>query len=424
MKTQNIPVIIIGGSQSGLAASWCLKQRGIEHIVFERNTVGNAWRDMRWNSFCLVTPNWQCTLPGFSYTDEYGGKDPDGFMVRDEIIEYIEAYRAHFDPPLREHTIVHKVTPHEFGYEVLAGNERYLASDVIVATGAYHLPKIPGLSAELPVDVLQLHSSTYRDPAQIPEGDILVVGSGQSGCQIAEDLHLAGRQVHLALGSAPRAPRNYRGRDVTAWLVDMGHYDITVDDHPLGEAVRQKTNHYMTGRDGGREIDLRRFALEGMQLHGRITALINGQLHFDDSMVTNLNAADASAERIKQEIDKWIDKNQIEAPEAEPWTPCHKPEGGESQINLGSDKQRKLAAVIWATGFTSDYPWLNVPAFDENNNIAHWRGCSRQVDGLWVLGLPWMVTWGSGRFSGVARDAEYIAERISERNLQLQVSSL
>ncbi|MGQ7843249.1 MSMEG_0569 family flavin-dependent oxidoreductase [Granulosicoccus sp. 3-233] len=424
MKTQHVPVIIVGGSQSGLAASWCLKQRGIEHIVFERNTVANAWRDQRWDSFCLVTPNWQCTLPGFSYSDEYGGQDPDGFMVRDEIIAYIEAYRAHFDPPLQEHTTVHKVSTHELGFEVLAGDKRYLATDVIVASGAYHQPRLPAVAERLPDHVLQLHSSTYRNAEQIPEGDILVVGSGQSGCQIAEDLHLAGRQVHLAVGSAPRAPRRYRGRDVTAWLVDMGHYDITVDDHPLGEAVRHKTNHYMTGRDGGRDIDLRRFAVEGMTLHGRLVGLEDGQLRFDDSMPQNLDAADASAERIKREIDKWIDSNKLQAPPAEPWAPCHQPEGGDSVIKLQADTPRQLSAVIWATGFTSDYPWLDVPAFDEQQQISHWRGCSRKVDGLWVLGLPWMVTWGSGRFSGVGRDAEYIAARISERNRQLQVSSL
>ncbi|ASJ73771.1 MSMEG_0569 family flavin-dependent oxidoreductase [Granulosicoccus antarcticus] len=424
MKTHYIPVVIVGGSQAGLAASYCLQQRGIEHIVFERNTVANAWRDMRWNTFCLVTPNWQCTLPGFSYTEEYGGSDPDGFMLRDEIISYIEAYRAYFNPPLHEHTPVHSVTSHEAGFEVLAGDQRYLAADVIVATGAYHLPKLPGLSADLPTHVLQLHSSTYKDPAQLPPGDVLVVGSGQSGCQIAEDLHLAGRRVHLALGSAPRAPRRHRGRDVTAWLVDMGHYDITVDDHPQGEAVRHKTNHYMTGRDGGRDIDLRRFALEGMQLHGRLQAVTEDQIEFDDTMLANLDAADASAERIKQEIDKWIAANDIHAPDAEPWFACHQPEGGNSCISLGFDEPQNLAAVIWATGFTSDYPWLEVAAFDEKQQIDHWRGGSRQVDGLWVLGLPWMVTWGSGRFSGVGRDAQYVATRISERNHQPQASSL
>ncbi len=424
MKTHHIPVVVIGGSQSGLAASWCLKQRGIEHIVFERNTVANAWRDQRWDTFCLVTPNWQCTLPGFSYTEEYGGTDPDGFMVRDEIIRYIEAYRRHFSPPLLEYTPVHKVCQHELGFEVLAGDERYIAADVIVATGAYHQPRLPELNSEFPDHVLQLHSSTYRNPEQIPEGDILIVGSGQSGCQIAEDLHLAGRRVHLAVGSAPRAPRRYRGRDVTAWLVDMGHYDITVDEHPLGEAVRHKTNHYMTGRDGGREIDLRRFAQEGMQLHGRLTGLSDDHLHFDDSMPSNLDAADASAERIKQEIDKWIASNGIDAVTEDPYVPCFQPQGGNSQISLRAEQPERLAAVIWATGFSSDYPWLDVPAFDEQNQIAHWRGGSRRIDGLWVLGLPWMVTWGSGRFSGVARDADYISTCISERNRELQVSSV
>ncbi|MEL6266743.1 MAG: NAD(P)-binding domain-containing protein, partial [Pseudomonadota bacterium] len=213
------PVIVVGGGQAGLAASARLAHAGLDHVVLERDRVGEAWRSQRWDSFCLVTPNWQCTLPDFPYDGAWGGREPDGFMPRAEIVAYLEAYRDHLDAPVREGVAVTRVArvPDGFALETSAGPMR--AGALIVATGGYHRPKIPGLAAALPERIVQFHSSEYRNPDAMPEGAVLVVGSGQSGCQIAEDLHLAGRKVHLAVGGAPRAPRFYRGRDITAWLV-------------------------------------------------------------------------------------------------------------------------------------------------------------------------------------------------------------
>ena len=407
----HLPVVVVGGSQAGLAASHCLARRGIAHLVFEKDRVAQRWIDQRWESFCLVTPNWQCTLPGFSYTAEYGGRDPDGFMRRDEIVEYIRAYRRHVDPPLLEDTAVERVSRRGERFLIDAGGERYTADAVIVATGGYHVPRIPPLARALPERVLQLHSSTYRSPDALPDGDVLVVGNGQSGCQIAEDLLLGGRRVHLAVGGAPRAPRRYRGRDVTAWLVDMGHYDVTVDEHPQGEAVRRKVNHYMTGRDGGREIDLRAFATRGMRLHGRLVGVEGTELRFDESLGRNLDGADAAAERIKDEIDRWIEAEGVAAPPREPWAPVWAPEPGPSTLEAGDGT---LGTVVWATGFGTDYGWMDLPVLDGTGYPDHWRGASRRVDDVYFLGLPWMVTWGSGRFSGVARDAEYVVARIAE----------
>lgn len=383
--------------------SYCLKERGIEHLVFEKHQIGHAWRNQRWDSFCLVTPNWQCQLPGFSYS----GEAPGGFMVRDKIVEYIEAYARSFQPPVQEGVTVHRVKQQ--------GNERfhlstsigeYTANRVVIATGGYHKPKIPMFSARLPQSIQQFHSSQYKNPALLPEGAVLIVGTGQSGCQIAEDLHLAGKQVHLCVGGAPRSPRRYRGRDVVDWLDQMGYYDLPVDEHPQKETVRHKTNHYLTGRDGGREIDLRQFALEGMQLYGRLTNIENGQLHFDDTLSQNLDQADAVSESIKHTIDSFIDQNQISAPSGDAYNPMWEPQDMVLSLDFAA---ANITSVIWSIGYDTDFSWIDIPVFDGKGYPGHDRGIT-PVKGLYFLGLPWLYTWGSGRFSGVARDARYLAD--------------
>lgn len=244
----SIPVVIVGGGQAGLSASYCLRKKNIEHVVLERYRFAHQWRENRWDSFCLVTPNWQCKLPDFPYT----GNDPHGFMLKDEIVEYLEAFVRSFDPPLKEGVTVTEVSRRDDGRFVVCTNEQnYLAEQVVIASGGYDIPIIPSFAEEIDPSIFQIQAGDYKSPAQLPEGNVLVVGAGQSGVQIMEDLKLAGRKVHLAVGPAPRAPRMYRGRDATDWLYDMGHYDLTMRDHPQGEAVHEKTNHYLTGRDGG-----------------------------------------------------------------------------------------------------------------------------------------------------------------------------
>ena len=219
MNRSHYSVIIVGGGQAGLSISYCLGERNIDHIIFEKHQVGHAWRDKRWDSFCLVTPNWQCQLPGFPYN----GDDPDGFMQRDEIVDYIEAYARAFNPPIQERVSVNCVRKNPISdlYEVSTSLGDFTANQVVIATGGYHKPRIPAIADQLPDDILQLHSSAYKNSQSLPDKAVLVVGTGQSGCQIAEDLHLAGKQVHLAVGSAPRSPRRYRGKDVVDWLDQM-----------------------------------------------------------------------------------------------------------------------------------------------------------------------------------------------------------
>lgn len=401
LEPRRVAVAIVGGGQAGLSMSWHLKQAGIEHVVFERNRCFHEWRSARWDSFCLVTPNWQCRLPGF----HYAGADPQGFMLREEILQYLDAYVASFDPPLREGVSVQRVERTGGGEFLLKTSDGpYVAGQVVIANGVYSQPLIPRAAEKLPASVLQLHSSNYRNPQSLPEGATLVVGSGQSGCQIAEDIHLAGRQAHLCVGRAPRSPRRYRGREVTDWLTDSGYYDIPYESHPQKATVREKTNHYLTGRDGGREIDLRQRAVEGMKLYGSFKGVEGTRLQFAPDLARNLDEADRSYNNIRALVDQYIAEAGIDAPAEPAYQPPWTPPTEIEEIDFAAEG---ITSVIWAIGFTPDYGWIDLPLFNGRGHPVQRRGIT-EVPGAYFLGLSWQNTWGSGRLADVGKDAEYL----------------
>jgi putative flavoprotein involved in K+ transport len=413
-------VVVVGAGQAGLSISYCLEQRGIEHVVLEKSRVANSWRTQRWDTFCLVTPNWQCRLPGHPYR----GGDHAGFMNRGQIVDYLEGYAAAFGPPLREGVKVLSVTrraapapggsaggalaPNKMAFDIRTSTGAMTADQVVVATGSYHVTKVPAFPDPIPGDIVQLHSADYRNPGSLPEGDVLVVGSGQSGCQIAEDLHLAGRRVHLCVGNAPRCARRHRGKDVVEWLDQMGYYDIPIDRHPNREQVRDRTNHYVTGRDGGRDIDLRKFALGGMRLYGPLASVRGSVIDLAPGLKKNLDDADDVYRSINRTIDAFIDKQGIEAPREPEYTPPWEPAEETAALDL---RAANVRSVVWCIGFGADFRWLDLPVFDASGYPRHDRGVT-EVEGLYFIGLPWLFTWGSGRFSGVARDAEHIVDQI------------
>ena len=403
--TEHHTVIVIGAGQAGLSMSWHLTRRGVDHVVLERDTIAHEWLDGRWDNFTLVTPNWQCVLPGYAYD----GDDPDGFMTRDLVYDFVRRYADSFGAPVREHVAVLSVQQAPGGgYAVSTSAGAMTADQVVVAVGGYHVPSIPRLAERVPETITQIHSSRYRSAAALPPGGVLVVGTGQSGAQIAEDLHLEGRQVHLVAGSAPRVARFYRGRDCVAWLQDMGVYDVSISEHAGGLSKRESTNHYVTGRDGGRDIDLRAFALDGMRLYGRLTDVgSDGVLRFAPTLEQSLDAADAVSEGIKNDIDAYIARAGLDAPVEERYTPVWRPESEPTELDL---EAAGVTSVVWAVGFRRDYRWLKVGVFDGEGHPAHTRGVTA-AEGLYFLGLPWQNTWGSGRFAAVARDAEHLAEQ-------------
>ena len=404
---KRIPVVVVGGGQAGLSASACLSERSIEHIVFEKERVAWEWETRRWDTFCLVTPNWQCRLPGFPYR----GSDPDGFMDKNEIIAYIRGFVDAFKPPLFEGVAVEKIESRKnVGFQIETTIGRIFAEQVVIATGPYQIPSFPCLADDLPDDIEQIHSSNYKSSKSLKSGNVLVVGSGQSGCQIAEDLHISGRKVHLAVGSAPRVARRYRGKDVVKWLEEMGHYNKSVGESSKGVSTRDNTNHYVTGRDGGHDIDLRAFALDGMGLHGRLRAVSKGNFEFDNDLEKNLNHADGVSESIKDLIDIHIGSCGLDAPTELRYKPVWQPTI-ETSTAHASLPLSEISTVIWATGFHSDYSWIQLPVLDDKGNPIHTRGCA-PIDGIYFLGLPWLHSWGSARFGGIAADAAHVADQI------------
>ena len=369
---QHIPVAIVGGGQAGLSMSYCLKQRGVDHVVFEKRAAMHVWRDQRWDNFCLVTPNWQCALPGYLYD----GPDPHGFMKKDEILAYLAGFKKFVDAPLREGVAVTRAAPRPGGgFDLVTSDGAYRADQIVVASGGYHIPIVPRAAERLPKTIRQLHSAQYRNPQSLPDGAVLVVGSGQSGAQIAEDLHLAGRQVHLAIGNAPRCARFYRGRDVVAWLADMGYYDMPVERHPLREGVRDNTNHYVTGRDGGRDIDLRKFGSEGMQLYGVLGDIDGATLSFGSNLRAALDEADRVYNGINASIDKYIAENGVVAPPPSVYAPVWQPTEECLSLDLNA---AGISSIVWCIGFHPDFRWLDAPVFNGAGHPKHYRGVAEQ----------------------------------------------
>jgi putative flavoprotein involved in K+ transport len=415
MKPQatSISCVIIGAGQAGLSASYHLKARDIDHVVLEKHKIAHAWRDQRWDTFCLVTPNWQCRLPDFPYA----GNDPDGYMLKDEIVDYLEAFAGSFEPPVIEGVTVQKVSRRvdgRFDISSTAGN--WVADEVVFATGGYDTPIIPDYAANLDPSILQMQTTDYRNPEQMPDGATLIVGTGQSGVQLMEDMRIAGRDVHLAVGPAPRSPRMYRGRDATDWLYEMGHYALTVDNHPLGIDARAKTNHYMTGRDGGHEIDLRQFALDGLNLYGSLSGFDGTKAQFLPDLEANLDDADKSYCGIRDAIDAYIDQNGIDAPSEPAFQKVWQPDAEISEIDLA---EQGITSVLWCIGFRPDYSWIDLDVFDDHGRPIFDRGVCN-VPGAYFLGLGWLNTWGSGRFLAVGEDADYLANCIADRRQAAQ----
>jgi putative flavoprotein involved in K+ transport len=398
--------VVIGGGQAGLSASHYLGKHGIDHVVFEKKTVAHKWKNERWDAFCLVTPNWQCQLPDHPYD----GEDPHGFMVKDEIIAYVDRFVRKVNPPVLEGTSVTSLEQAGDIFTVESSAGTVTADSVVIATSLYSEPAIPRAAERLPGDILQLHTADYRNPGQLPEGAVVVVGSGQSGCQIAEDLHLAGRKVHLVTGNAPRCARFYRGRDVVDWLADVGQYDITIA-HDGMTKKKHDTNHYLTGRDGGRDIDLRKFALEGMTLYGRMKGVTDGKMLFEPNLKANLDGADRVYNGINALIDRYIAEKGIAAPAGSAYVPLWEPEIEPVDLDL---RAQTVTSVIWATGFSPDWSFVGLPIFDGTGYPVQRRGVTG-IDGVYVLGLPWLWTWGSGRFLAVGKDAEHVVGHLAER---------
>ncbi|GAC1365672.1 MAG: NAD(P)/FAD-dependent oxidoreductase [Ktedonobacteraceae bacterium] len=410
--SERIETVIIGGGQAGLALSYYLTRQGRAHLVLEQGRVGETWRSQRWDSFTLNTPNWMTRLPGFAYQ----GDDPDGFLPREDIVAYLKQYAASFNAPLHCGVRVTAVRQQQKGdgYIVEAEQMTFEARNVVLATGAYPKPKLPSASAALPMDICQLSTSEYRNPQMLPSGAVLVVGTGQSGCQIAEDLYDSGRQVYLSTSSCGRLPRRYRGKDITWWLTRTGFFERAVDQLPSPTA-RFACNPHVSGNRGGHDINLREFARRGMILLGRVQAAQGRQLILAPDLEENLARADTFAAQITQGIDEYIQKTGIEVAANRTTAEALSNGATSEKPILTLDLQSAgISTIIWASGYQLDFSWVQIPAFDQAGYPVHQRGVTA-FPGLYFLGLHWLYKRKSALLHGVGEDAAFIASAIAER---------
>jgi len=406
--TQSIETIIIGGGQAGLATGYYLGQHNREHIILEQAAqAGNAWRNDRWDSFTLVTPNWSIQLPGA----EYQGDDPDGFLPRDEIVAYLEQYVERYHLPVRYGVRVTAVeqNPSGKGYLVRTDNRIYEARNVVMATGLYQRPKIPPFATELPPHILQIHSGQYRNPQALPPGAVLVVGSGQSGCQIAQELYENGRKTYLCTGGTGRVPRRYRRKDITEWLKLAGWFDRTPEMLPSPKA-RFGGNPHVSGKDGGRTLNLHQFTRDGVTLLGHLIGVQDEVLQMAPDRNVNLAKADRAETEITKMVDEFISKNGLEAP-IENLPELRDGFAAEEILSL-SLKSAGITTIIWALGYTFDFSQVKLPIFDSDGYPVQKRGVI-EYPGLFFVGLPWLNKMKSGLLIGVGEDAKYITDVIA-----------
>jgi putative flavoprotein involved in K+ transport len=400
---EHIQVVVIGGGQAGLATSHELTRAGVEHVVLERGRIGQTWRG-RWESFCLVTPNWTLQLPGHAYD----GDDPDGFMLRDEIVGYLERYATGFRAPVREGIEVTSLeSAREGGFllRTTAGDIR--ADTVVVSTGAYQRPHRPPGAASLPADLLQVDVDAYRDPVALPSGKVLVIGSGQSGCQIAEELHEAGREVFLSCGRAPWAPRRLGDRDLVWWIVETGFIEQPVSALPT-PAARLAANVLATGHGGGHDLNLRTLRRAGITLLGRFLGADGRRARFAPDLGDSVAWGDERYRDLMGLVRKLVGERGIPMPHiAEP-----APFDGRAAEHLDLSG---FGAVVFSGGFRPSYDtWVHVPgAFDDLGFPVHAEGASTAAPGLYFVGVHFLRKRKSSLFFGVGEDAAIVAGQIA-----------
>lgn len=399
--------VVIGGGQAGLAMSYHLSSRNRDHVVLERGRIAERWHGERWDSLRFQFPNWTMGLPGLAYD----GPAPDAFPHYRDVARFIEHYARHIEAPVRTGVDVvrlQRTDAGRFRLETSAGD--LTARHVVVATGPFQRRVLPGIAARFPARMAQVHAADYRNPAALPPGAVLVVGSGASGCQIAEELLSAGRTVYLSISRHRRVARRYRGRDLFWWLTELGRFNVTIDSFP---DRRPPATALITGIGGGYDVDLRHFAADGGHLLGRLHGADGERLHFDGNVEQLLSEADSTYADFVQAAENHVAAKGLDLPPAEP-SSSRRIGPVEPVLDLDAAASG-INTVIWATGYEYDYRWIDMDLFDAQGAPKQQRGVS-SCPGLYFLGLHWMHTLKSDLLFGVGEDAAFIAEHISVRS--------
>jgi putative flavoprotein involved in K+ transport len=407
MPNEEVETLIIGGGQAGLVMSHRLKQRGLDHLVLERHRIGERWRSERWDGLKFQFPNWSVRLPEFSFPHT----EPDAFATTAEIADFITAYAAFVAPPIRCGVEVNRLRCRDgaSGFIAETSDGPIAAANVVIATGPYQRAVIPDLLRDDDT-VFQVHASRYLNPDQLPSGAVLVVGSGASGAQIAEELYRAGRRVYLSVGRHTRLPRRYRGRDLIWWLSAMG-----IDQTPLEQRGPSRLLPVISGAYGGHTIDFRRFAADGVTLLGRVKAARDGVIDIAPDLGESLANGDTVFATFLDMVDAHVEQHGLnlpQDPDARAMLP-DPPSVTEPRRRLDL-RRENIGAVIWATGYGVDFSWINVPVLDARGEPVH-RGGITGVPGLYFLGLQWLSKMSSSFLSGVGDDAAVLADHIAAR---------
>jgi len=404
-----VEVVVVGAGQAGLAVSYYLQAYGVEHVVLERGRVGESWRSARWDSFTLVTPNWMNRLPGYRLAAGAARE----FLPRDTAVGLLDGFARGL--PVHTGTEVLSGGVGDGGYDVVTAAGRMAARAVVVASGGQRRPVIPRLSAALPADIHQLHAGDYRRPDALPPGAVLVVGSGQSGMQIATDLAAAGREVLLATSQVPRVPRRYRGRDCHEWGVELGLYDQPAEA-VTDPAEFRRPHPMLSGAHGGQTLSYQQLARDGVRLLGRLAGADGGTLGFGPELPRHIQHADQGAAQFRRLVDEYVTRAGIAAPPPDT-DPAERPgpASREAPRTLNARAER-ISTVVWCTGFGPDTSWLRVPVLRPDGTVEHARGVTA-FPGLYVAGHPWLSNRGSGLLYGVAADAARIAQHVAMDSL-------
>ena len=398
--------VVIGAGQAGLAMSWWLAKRSIDHVVVERGEAANSWRTERWDSLTLLTPNWQSRLPGYGYQ----GNDPDGFRAMPETIDFLERYAKVISAPIRTHTRVTSVRPRGDGYEVVTDRGSWQCETVVLATGACNIPKLPAVAEAVPSAITTLTPMQYRNPAQLEEGGVLVVGASASGVQIADEIHRSGRPVTLAVGEHVRVPRVYRGKDIKWWMDATGVLDERYDEVDDIVRARNVPSLQLAGYTDRRTIDLNSLTGMGVKLVGRLAGINDGKAQFSGSLRNVCALADLKMNRLLDTIDEWAAENGVDD-EVGPPQRFEPTEVEESPPLLLDLTRGQIKTIIWATGYRPDYSWLDVPVLDHKGYVRHDGGIV-EAPGLYLLGMPFLRRRKSSLIDGVGDDTRELSAHL------------
>ena len=411
-KLIKIPVAVIGAGIAGLVTSYYLKKRNIDHIIVERGEVANTWINERWDNFYLVNPNWAIKIPEFGFgSSQFPSKNPDDFLSKNQTIELIKSYSKFIGSKIFENESVDIIKKYKNKYWLDTSKRMIIADNVVLSTGAFGNYKVPKISSNINQNIFQIHSAEYKNFNQLPSGGVMVVGSGQSGAQIAEDLLINGMDVSLALSKCGRRLRSYRGKDSSWWNYKMGLFDKTVDDVPFEN--RWKCSPHTSGANGGHEINLIDLFEKGLNLYGSVKESKGNKLIINDDLIENLKFSDDYALNWAKNVDEFIKIENLDAP-IEKIFEDSRLRLFENPKSLELNIMPKIKSIIWSTGFKYNYDWIDLNITDESGFPVHKRGVTN-YDGFYFMGLQWMHTSKSAQFIGVGEDAEYIVNKISSR---------